>query len=99
MKLVGELVAGAACARASWIAALRHEILNDAVERHGLVESLAGEEHEIVDGTGRFVRKQFDDNVALVQLERRNIFFLGINHHFRRFRKSLGHLFSLITHH
>ena len=55
VKFVVEAVAGAARARASGVAALGHEVGDDAVEGGVVVEAFAGEEDEVVDGVGGIV--------------------------------------------
>ena len=50
MELVAEAVARATGAGAGGIAALRHEVLDDAVEDRAVIEAFAGQEHEVVDG-------------------------------------------------
>src|SRR5579859_5120506 len=53
--LVVEAIAGAAGAGAGWIACLRHEVGNNAMERHPIVETLARQEDEVVDGVRRIL--------------------------------------------
>ena len=57
MELVGELVAGTAAAGAFRVAALNHEIGNDAMKNGAVVERLAGlgsfrQADEVLDGAG-----------------------------------------------
>ncbi len=66
VELVLERVARAAGAGALRAAALDHEVADDPVERQAVVEALAGQRAEVVDGLGRVVVEQLEDDVAVV---------------------------------
>src|SRR3989344_6878332 len=71
--LVGKFVAWIPCAPVRHrgvafrkrVAALNHEILDDAVEFGAVVESRSGELHKIGDGIGRIRFKKFYRNISL----------------------------------
>src|SRR5207237_10511582 len=69
LGLVLELVARPAAAGALGVAALDHEVFDDAVKREAVVEFLAGEEDEIVDGLRGVLREQLADDPALGRLD------------------------------
>ena len=56
-ELVGESVARAAPASAGRVSALRHESRDDTMERHAVIEAVAGEEDEVVNGLEGFLCK------------------------------------------
>src|SRR5918995_628417 len=64
--LVGEPVAGPSPPGPLGITALDHELGHDPVERKVVVEALAGERHEVVDGVGSQLGIEVHDDVALV---------------------------------
>ena len=72
VDLVGEgfapraLTAGAVAQR---IAALNHESLHDAVERHAVVVAMLGEQPEVLDGSWRVGREELDRDRRLVRVE------------------------------
>src|SRR3954470_9284373 len=53
VELVLELIPRAAGPRAGRVAALDHEVLDDAMEDDAVVEAVAGELAEVLDGLGR----------------------------------------------
>ena len=57
--------AAAAAARARRVAALDHEVGNDAVEDGAVVVAARGERREVLARLGRVLRVQLDDNGAL----------------------------------
>ena len=69
-QLVVEGVAGAAAAGALGVAALDDEVPHDAVEGEPVVEALAGEEDEVVDGDRRAPRLEGDRDVAAARPQR-----------------------------
>jgi len=86
VELVLERVARTARAGAQRVAALDHEVLDDPVEDHPVVEGLRGllaglghrvvlgalrQPDEVLDGLRSVVVEQVDDDVALVGLQRR----------------------------
>jgi len=91
MEFVPEFVAGAAGASAGRVAALCHEIGDDAVKDNAILKSLASQENEVVDGLGGFIGKQFDDQRADICFHTSGVFFLRVNFHFGRFVPLLGH--------
>src|SRR5688572_27914785 len=66
LALVGELVAGAAAAGAGRVARLDHEVVDDAVKLHAVVEALTGEKYEIVDGLRCVLRVELELDRAAV---------------------------------
>jgi hypothetical protein len=60
VELVFELVARAAPAGALRTATLDHEVRDDAVEDEAVVEAVAGELREVVDGLRRLVREELE---------------------------------------
>ena len=65
LRLVLEPVAWAASAGARRVAALEHEVGDDAVENRAVVEVVVREEDEVVNGLGRVGRVELDLDVAL----------------------------------
>src|SRR5690606_40097044 len=61
---VGDAVAGPAGADGLGVAALDHEVRDDAVEHGAVVEALAGEEHERLDRLRVVGGGELDDDVA-----------------------------------
>ena len=88
VELVVELVAGPAPAGAGRVAGLDHEVLDDSVEEHVVVQGLAldllarlgvgpgllarREADEVFDGSGRALVVQFDVDVALARVQGRS---------------------------
>ncbi len=79
MNLIRELVARAAPPCSSRITALDHEVFDDAMEHRAVVETLACQEHEVVDGLGRLVGVQFNNDVATRGLDAGAVLLLGVN--------------------
>ena len=75
-ELVFEAIAGAAAAGAGGVAALDHEVGDDAVEDGAVVEFVAGQEDEVVDGLGRFLGEQLADDFAARSGESRGVFLV-----------------------
>src|SRR4051794_33196870 len=71
VELVRERVAGAARAGAGRVAALDHEVLDDAVEDHPVVEAVARELLEVLDGLGCVLVEQLDLDRTVVGVHRR----------------------------
>ncbi len=69
VKLIVEFVTGTAHTGAGGVAALGHEICDDAVEDSVVVEAFARKEHEIVHGAGSFGCIKLTDEVAFVSFE------------------------------
>src|SRR5690625_591740 len=65
MKLVREAVPGAARSGARGVTALRHEVLEDAVEGHSVVVAVQREEHEVVHRVRGVLGVEIDYDVAL----------------------------------
>ncbi len=59
----------AAHAGAGWIAALRHEAIDHAVEHHAIVKTFACQLGNPLDMPGRQVRAQLDNNIAGIEGE------------------------------
>src|SRR5579884_2182949 len=78
-RLVLELVAGAAPAAALRVAALDHEVIDDAMEGEPVVEAVAGEEYEVVDRLRRAGRVERDDDVAPFGADRRPVALAGLD--------------------
>src|SRR5204863_1210160 len=70
VELVLEGIAGAARAGTGRVAALDHEVGDHAVERHAVVEPLAGELAEVLDGLRRVAVEQLDLDGAVVGMQR-----------------------------
>src|SRR5690349_18309205 len=68
-RLVGELVARTTCARARWVAALRHKALNHPVEGCSVVITLPTEKNEIINGHRRLLGKELDGKIAAISVE------------------------------
>src|SRR5436190_609180 len=71
VELVLELVAGAARAGARRVAALDHEVRDDPVEDHAVVEALAGQLDEVLDGPRRGPGIELELDHALIGVQRR----------------------------
>src|SRR5262245_11911044 len=71
VELVLELVAGTARPGARRVAALDHEVRDHAVEDDAVVEAVARELREVLDGLGRIVVEELERDVAVVGVERR----------------------------
>jgi hypothetical protein len=93
-ELVGEAVAGTAAAGAGGVAALDHEVGDDAVEDGAVVELVAGEEDEVADGVRRFGGEELTNNCAARRFERGGVLLGRINRHRRR-GWILFHIFSV----
>ena len=70
VELVLELVARAAGAGAGRVAALDHEVLDDPVEDHAVVEALAGELLEVRDGLRRVLVEELERDGAFARAHR-----------------------------
>src|SRR5689334_5688696 len=70
-ELVLEGVTGTASTAARGVAALCHKARDHAVKDDAVVEAIARQEDEIVDGFGCVLWEQLDLDVALVGLHRR----------------------------
>src|SRR4051812_14892048 len=70
VELVLELVAGPAAAGPRRVAALDHEVGNDAVEDQAVVEAVARELDEVLDGLRSLVRVELDLDRAMVRMQR-----------------------------
>ena len=84
LGLVLELVAGAAAAAGRRVAALNHEILDDAMELRAVIKAFAGQEYEIVHRLGRVFREKLADDLALRCFERGRVLGGWIDRHGRR---------------
>src|SRR5690606_14986661 len=68
---------------AGWVTTLNHKrrILDNAVERYTIVETITRQKHEIVHGDGRFLRIQLDVKLALAGVETRGVVLLRVDLH------------------
>ena len=79
MKLVLEAIAGTAGAGAGRIPSLRHEVGDDAVESHAVVETRSGQVDEVLYCQGRLRRVQVDlDPCAIAKLQGRRVAPAGV---------------------
>src|SRR5436190_7277227 len=69
VELILERVARAAGPGAGWVAALDHEVRDDAVEDHAVVEAVAGELAEVLDGLGRVVIEELNRDRAVIGVQ------------------------------
>ena len=65
------------------VAALDHEVGDDAVELDAVVEAVAGQEDEVVDGVRRVLGEEIDDDRPARGLERRGVFVCRVDRHGR----------------
>ena len=72
VNLVVEGVAGAAHTGAVGVAALNHEVLDDAVKDHTIIEALLGQVDEVLDRLRRLIAEKVDDDIAVVRVNGRN---------------------------
>src|SRR5579875_597724 len=89
--LIGELVARATGSRAGGITALGHEALDHAVKRHPIIEVVARQKDEIIDGHRRLFGEKFHLEVAFIGMEHSDISLVGIDLHCWRLLVSLCH--------
>src|SRR5690606_36815396 len=82
-RFIVEAVAGAAASCAGWVTTLNHKrlILDNAVERYTIVETITRQKHEIVHGDGRFLRIHLDVTLALAGVETRGVVLLWVDLH------------------
>src|SRR5947208_1171864 len=71
VELVLEAVTGSARAGPGWIAALDHEVRDDAMEDDAVVEAVVHELDEVVHGFRCVVREKLDVNRAVIRLDDR----------------------------
>src|SRR5581483_7696712 len=95
MKLISKFVAGPAGAFAGGVAALRHEIRDDAMEDDALVESFTRQEDKVVYGLGGFVGEEFNNHCAFFCFHAGFVFLFGVNDHRGRGVPLFCHLVSL----
>ena len=85
MEFALEPVAGAPGPCAGGVSGLGHESLEHAVECNSVVESLAGEEDEVVDHAGNLAGIKLDfELLAFLQLEDGAVALRGVYDHFGR---------------
>ena len=78
------LIAGTAAAGGRGIAALDHEVGDDAMKDGAVVEAFARQEYEIVHGLGRVLGEKLADDLALRGVERGRVLAGRIDRHGRR---------------
>src|SRR5690242_19237358 len=94
--LISPFVAWATGTSAGGVAALCHEIPNDAVEGSAVVKAFARQEDKVVDGLGRLGGKEFDLDIAFIGVHDGPVLFRRIDLHVWRFAILLGHV-SLVS--
>src|SRR5687767_10291901 len=80
IELVGELVPGSSGSGTCGIPSLRHEILDDTVKAHPVIESFTRKKHEVIDCPGDFAGVQLDHYVTQAGFESSDVVLLRINH-------------------
>ena len=78
-KLVFEAVARTTATGTGGVAALDDEVGNDAVEGDAIVKAFTRQKHEVVDGDGGGVGKQFNFDGAFVGFHRNCVTFFKVN--------------------
>jgi len=70
-------------AGAGWVAALGHEVLQDAMEGHAIIEAIFGQKNEGIDCLGSQIWTQLDDDVAARSFDGGGVVFGGVDGHRR----------------
>ena len=91
MKFVGKPVPGSARARPRGVSALSHEVGDNPVKGHTVIESLPGEKDKIVHCSRNFIRVETNNNISDIGLQGCCVRFLGIDRHRRFLLPLLGH--------
>ena len=81
---VFEFVARSTHTGAGRIAALRHEVGNDAMEGDVVVKALIGQEDKVIDGFGGSRWVELEDDLTLRGAQRRDVLFGDVYRHLGR---------------
>lgn len=74
MELVVKLITGAAATGAGRVAALDHEVGDDAVENETVVKAVVRQIFEVGDGARSLVGEEFDFDRSAFRFDRRDFF-------------------------
>ena len=91
LGLIFEFVAWSAGSCSRGVAALDHEVGNNAVKNRAVVKSIAGQKNEITNSLRSVLHEEIHDHRAAGRIERGSVLLRGINHHGGRSRVLFTH--------